>query len=380
MKMVPPEIHMENRSNKHKKKIKVRKWFFTHFKESIDWQAIADDYGDIIRFIKVQLEVGEKTKRIHWQGVIHFINPASLTKVRKIIEMGSGKNAGDLQPQRCDGALKYVHKDEGHIPKSRFEWGKPSVQGFRSDLESIKKRLNKLDPLHEIEDDYFGQFCRYNSYFEKYRARVLEQRAKEFRHVKVILICGPTNKNKTKRCLYDKNSQRKPDTYKINCAGGLKWFPNYGGEKTILLDEFNNNVLLCKTLDILDGHECRVEYKGGHTFLIPKLVYITTNLRPEMIYPNASREHKDAFWRRINQTINLFPKTTAEQVTQSDYSNTGDYSHLEGSKNSTKHVQRKPIDFNVYNPSKISCFNLESLCKKKLIISLSRGEREEINT
>lgn len=286
--------------------IKIRKWFFTIWKMDINWDELYEDYNDIIRYIVVQKEKGNKTGRLHWQGAIHFYNPKRLSFVRRFLMLGTGDNSGDLQPQR--GTNKQV-KDYCHKIKTsegfQFEFGKPSQQGFRTDLEDIKSRIEKGEKDYHIAQDHFGTYSRAFKWAEKYRSLHLEHLSQKYRNIKVKFTSGPTGIGKTKEAYKNHDNE---DIFKINCSDGLKWFDGYRGQKVLILDEFKNQVPLTRLLDLLDGYQCRLEYKGGMTYALWDTVYITTNLQKTEIYPGQKQDLLDPLWRRVTEFVNLYPK------------------------------------------------------------------------
>lgn len=305
-----------------KKVAKLRKWFFTLWNIEFNFSELWEDYNDIVRFIKGQKERCPSTGKLHWQGVIHMYDPCRLTKMRKLLEMGKGEKSGDLKPQYSNKALEYVHKEHTSVG-GRFCYGEPSKQGIRTDLRHIQKLIREGSSDWELMNEFPGQYQRYHKYFEKYRGLFLEKKSTEYIKQKVILISGQTDLGKTRSVLYDENNKRRKNVYKISAYNGLKWWNGYNGQDTILIDEFNNQVPCCKMLDILEGHQRRVEYKGGHTYLCCSNIYITTNLKKHQIYPGCGAEHRKAFFKRIDE----FRTLGVEKRNEVWIGNTGGYIH-----------------------------------------------------
>lgn len=308
-------IKKDNQTLKTKKKGKkktfggqCRKWFFTIWKMDIDWKELFNDYNDIIRFIAGQKEECPTSKKLHWQGCIHFVNPKRMTAVRRILELGKGENSGSLEPQKGTDAqcLEYVHKIETSKGE-KFIFGEPSKQGKRTDIEDIKRRIKAGEKELSLYEDYFETMTRYRG-FRKYRELVLENKSRKYRPLDVEILSGPTSIGKTRKYLYTKDpSIKDDDTYIINCSDGLKWFDGYQGEKTLILDEFNNQCPLCKLLYLTRGHQTRLEVKGGFTYALWEKVIITTNLKKDEFYPHAKQEHKNALDARVNKFVNMWP-------------------------------------------------------------------------
>lgn len=285
---------------------KRRKWFFTIWKMNINWGEIFAEYSDIVRFIIGQKEKAPTSGRLHWQGCIHMYNPCTMTKIRKMLGLGCGENSGDLRPQLGNNAQvrAYVHKLKT-CQGERFEFGSPSQQGIRSDLEDIKRRIEKGESHYSISQDHFMSYARYSRWAKEYQGLHLKKLSKRYRQIDVEILSGPTDVGKTRKA-YDKHDIN--DIYKINCGDGLKWFDGYEGQKILILDEFKNQAQLTRILDFLDGHQCRLEVKGGTTYANWEKIYITTNLKREEIYPNIKSHLVAPFWRRVDKFIDLYPK------------------------------------------------------------------------
>ena len=292
---------MENKNRK------LRKWFFTIWKMDIDFDTLYNENRDIIRFIAGQKEKGKETGRLHWQGCIHMYNACRITKLRKLFDLGKGENSGNFQPQLGTNkqVLDYVHKidtSEGE----KFEYGKPSQRGFRSDNEDIKKRIEQGESDYDIMQDHFGSYMRYHKGYKYYRQMHLMNKSKGWRNIDIELIMGPSGAGKTRKA-YDNHDIN--DIYKINCNNGCRWFDGYEGQSVLILDEFKNNVKFTYLLDLLDGHQCRLETKGGFSYACWTKVYITTNYEEiEQLYPKVEGELRKPLFRRINKIHNLYEK------------------------------------------------------------------------
>ncbi len=110
----------------------------------------------------------------------------------------------------------------------------------------------------------------------------------------VEIHTGPTGTGKTRAC-YDS------DAFMIH-GDSLDWWDGYCGEKTLVIDEYSNQISLTKLLGILDGYQLRLPIKGGFTYARWTTVKITTNLGE--LHEKAKWEHRCALERRVTNTIN----------------------------------------------------------------------------
>lgn len=302
---------------KKKKSTRGKRWFGTSWStEDRLWakNIWLGEHQKSIRFFSGQLEECPKTSRKHWQFIIHFYDRMGLRSVRKIIRMGKGKEAGDLQPQYSEGACQYVLKQETSAGE-RFTYGEKSIQGFRSDLEDIRVRIvtQVQDRGHgestlAIANDHFGTYLRYNQGMRQYQKLVMEEASQEYRKVEVEIISGPTRSGKTRKYLYDENNKRRRNVFIINAGNGCSWWDGYNGQDTILIDEFKNQIQLTVLLGLLDGHQMRMAVKGSHVYCLATKIIITTNLRKEEIYPGQTKELLEPLWARVTKFTSLYPE------------------------------------------------------------------------
>ena len=187
----------------------------------------------------------------------------------------------------CTKDGKYNKLGDGYI-----------VQGQRTDLEQIKKKIDDGCKMIEVANDHFGDFIRYHSGLFKYKQLIEKEKRKEFRQVNVEVIWGKTGTGKTKKAV-----EKDPNYYKIE-GKNLNWWDGYEGEKTLIIDEYDNDVNITQMLNILDGYQLRLAIKGGFTYANWTKVIITSNINPINWHQNAKDEHKKALMRRITKINN----------------------------------------------------------------------------
>ncbi len=265
-----------------------KNWCFTDF-ELLDWAKI---YGasDNIDYICWGKEVCPNTKKNHCQGWIQFSKRLRLSGAKKVC--GSKK----LHIEACRGSEgendKYCQKDNAYKTLGKF-----TVQGERTDLNVLKKMIDEGKNMEDIANKDFRAFISYNRGFQTYKKIVDKRLRKDFRKVKVIHLHGKTGTGKTRRAMeYSK------DTYKIQ-GNQMKWWDGYEGEKTLVIDEYNNDVGITELLGILDGYQLRLPIKGSFTYANWDTVIITSNYR--RLNLSAKKLHRMALKRRITETIKV---------------------------------------------------------------------------
>lgn len=269
---------------------RLSRWCFTDF-DRVKWGEIWKRNKDKIRYIGIGVETCPKTKKTHIQGWIQLINKISLSGLKTL--MGSKK----IHLEPCRGSVeaneKYCRKD------GKFEcFGKFVTQGERVDLNALKDIIDNGGDMMDIANADFGTYLRYSRGFEKYKQMVDQKKRRSFRKVKVCVLSGPTGCGKTRRAV-----EACPDYFKIS-GGEMQWFDGYNGEKTLVIDEYDNQVNCTRLLSLLDGYQYRLPIKGGFTYANWDRVIITTNNKE--LHTGAKQEHQSALKRRINKFISFF--------------------------------------------------------------------------
>lgn len=265
-----------------------RNFCFTDFKQR-NWATTYLNNKDIIRYLCIGSEICPKTKKKHLQGWIQFFNPKRFGGVKKILG-----NETHFEP--CKGSEfdndKYCKKDNDFM-----SWGKFITQGQRTDLEAIKKNIDDGMNRLDVMNSHFETYCRYRNGINDYIKETENKNRSDFRHVDVEYVYGETGTGKTRYGMA--HSQ-----FKIT-GDNLQWFDGYNGEKSILIDEYDNNVPITKLLNFLDGYKLRLAVKGGFTYANWDKVIITSNLKPEELHPNAKNKHREALFRRIKKITQM---------------------------------------------------------------------------
>ncbi len=277
---------------KKKEPLQSRNWCTSDW-NLLDWTKIYNDNQGVIRGIGYGDEIGPKSGKRHFQVHIQFFNKKRMGGVKRII--GTKK----INLIVCSGSVAqnkvYCSKDKKYKVLGLF-----ICQGHRTDLEDIKKTLDDGGTMKKIADDHFGSYIRYHRGLQSYKKMVEQERTKKFRKLDVELVCGPTGTNKTRNAV-----ENNPNAFKIT-GKNLKWFDGYNQEKTLIIDEYNNDIGITELLNLLDGYQLRLEIKGSFTYANWNKVIITSNLKPVEIHAQAKPEHKKALGRRITTISDLY--------------------------------------------------------------------------
>lgn len=141
----------------------------------------------------------------------------------------------------------------------------------------------------------FDRFCRCQAGIRQVRASI---RPKRIMPMLIYFHYGPNGIGKTASIKQQFGEQNiyepvlNSDKNSMNYAG-------YEGQPVLLLDEFYGKVPLFLALQILDPFMCRqVNAKYGQVWLMPKVVALTSNKKPQDWYNFENRREQEAALRR----------------------------------------------------------------------------------
>lgn len=286
------------------KKLKPRHWAVTWWKKP-DFEKINKDK---VRYAIAGEEICPNTGKVHWQGYVELYNPQLISGIKNIFN-DKTMHCGVRFKSR-DNARNYCMKDNKYEEYGYWISG----QGFRSDLFDACEVLKNGGKLSDVIEDNPKIFCQYRNGIKDIAAHYSKKRAPLERDVEVILLTGPSGCGKTTRAMRSEENIYKTESYKLALNNGCGWWQDYDEEKTILIDEFNHDVKITNFITFIDKWRLQLAIKGSHTYAFWNKVYVTTNLRPEQIYPNALPEHRRALFRRM-KIISYWDNPEGEIVT-----------------------------------------------------------------
>jgi len=246
---------------------RARGFCFTDFKlerafyDTFDWTYLL--CGD---------EVCPTTGRRHWQGYMHLPNGKTESAARKMMGGRHVEACFGTMEQNIDYCLK------GGKNEIAIEEGIRPAQGHRSDLESIREMLEKNTEEVEIADMFFGKWCQYRRSFEAYR--LLKEPKRDW-VTEIHYLWGESGSGKTYEAI-------KAGATVISYTG--VFVLGYNGEDVVCFDDVDQGTFSSVTsredlLKMTDRYAIKVNVKGGERNWKPRVIYFTSNTKPEDCYP-----------------------------------------------------------------------------------------------
>ena len=204
-------------------------------------------------------------------------------------------------------AIEYCKKD-----KQWFEYGEPSEQGHRTDLDELYDDARRGLTLSDIVAVHPSTYIRYHKGVEKLIDIVQRQvdRDRERTDVECVVYIGKSGTGKSHRCFYDPDYRESGSKFPSQAPGKV-FFDGYDGQRVIWFDEFGGTTMpFSLFLRLVDKWDNRVETKGGSVLInnLRKVLISTTT------YPNnwgrqcpKYLEDPRQLWRRLTR-VYYIPK------------------------------------------------------------------------
>jgi len=271
---------------------KSRNYCFTSYEHDggLIWERAGERWAAPtgISYIIWGNEVCPTTGRAHKQGYLELTGPLGLSGVKRLL----ATNSIHLETRKGTAAqaIEYCKKDGDWE-----EHGEAKAQGKRSDLEAIKKHIDKGMSSLEIAEAHWPKWVIYRRSFDEYRTlKGLDEVRDKSNAPKVIYIHGPSGCGKTRFAI-------EAGATCVDFNG--KFMLNYNGEKTVLFDDVDRDMFPNRSvmLRLLDRYPMKVEIKGGSVQWLATTIYMTSNYS----LTDLMWDKDDAIRRRITRVIHM---------------------------------------------------------------------------
>lgn len=260
-----------------------------------------------------QVERCPDSGRLHLQGYLAFQTVKSFKQVKMLLGNTAHVEAANGTAKEC---WVYCTKTDSYVEGPWSVGQLPAGQGKRSDWKSLKEDLERL--VSEGQDDaniimqVFEEYPHLIATREPGVRKILSLVRKKLKKCSrtppsVRVLWGPTGSGKT-RSVVDGAEALGEELYMVPppTQNGTPWFDGYQGQKWVLFDELPwEGVPIGTWLRWLDRYPIQVQVKGGFVPWTPEVIYLTSNLSPDNWFTVDTREHVDAFNRRVESVENV---------------------------------------------------------------------------
>ena len=255
-----------------------------------------DEYQKLIsrdefKYLVVGKEVGESGTP-HLQGYAVLFKRSRANKVQEIL---GGRAFMEKRKGTHDQAVAYCKKDGDFVEKGEFNPGK------RTDL-SVAVETLKEHGIKAVAENHPEQFVKYSRGFRDLALALGE--SYDHTQTRGIWIHGPPGSGKSHAA--------RGFSSDLYLKAQNKWFDGYNGERVILLDDLDTNVLGHYLKIWADKYSCTGETKGGTVHLRHTLFIITSNYCPDHFWPDDSM-----MVQAIERRFRLIEKNSRDDIIDS---------------------------------------------------------------
>nr|WBH19262.1 replication-associated protein [Human-associated circovirus 2] len=274
----------------------VARWCFTiNNWTQEEWESLLRCGKEKAKYLCIGKEVGSGGTR-HLQGYVNFKNKRRLRQVKAL----PGFMRAHLEAAKGTEkqASEYCKKDGDYL-----EIGESGCSGRRVDLETAAKILTESGGnLKCVAEACPSVFIKYGRGLRDFVGVMGLKVPRNFKST-VIVICGDPGCGKTKYVMEDCEAKGLSMYWKPR---GI-WWDGYAGEDVVVYDDFYGWCPYDEMLRVMDRYPLKVPVKGGYVEFVSKIVYITSNVKPEEWYTSENIKGKiQSLFRRINVYLEGF--------------------------------------------------------------------------
>ncbi|AIF76271.1 Rep [Bat circovirus] len=262
---------------------RYRRWLFTLNNPTCEGDKLFESNKTNIRAATWQLEKGETTGTLHFQGYIQFNKAMRMASVKEILPTAHWTAANGTQEQNIAYCNKEDTREQG--PWTIGDWA--DKEATNTPLQAVKQAIDQGATELEIAENYFSEYVRYGRGLMQYKLLKTEQRNWQ---TELLVICGPpgTGKSRVAR-------EMAPDAY-YHSTG--QWWDGYCAQRVVIMDDFYGTIPFSQLLRLADRYPTNVERKGGVVPFLSRSIIITSNKKPSEWY-NLLQYNLHALYRRI---------------------------------------------------------------------------------
>lgn len=248
---------------------KARYWILTIHTGTNSWKPFTELPKDV-QWCRGQKEIGSNTNAEHWQIFVAFSKAVRLSKIKSIF------GACHAEPTRSEAAESYVWKDETRIEGSQFEIGQKAIQRNKKEDWNRLRQQAQSGNLEAIAEENPNLYI---THYRNLKLIAMDNMAKpnDLTSPSGIWIYGPPGVGKS----FFVRQQYGHDLY---LKAQNKWWDGYQGQKNVLLDDLDSNILGHYLKIWADQYAFMAECKGSSIQIRPNNFIITSNYKPEDLF------------------------------------------------------------------------------------------------
>jgi len=280
---------------------KARAYFGTvgkgHWKKTVE--QVEQEFVDIVKKVNafgvLQVEQGKSQGKsglagavpdhngVHLHFYIYLKNPRAQAGIYKLFKPIFRKKFWLVKAENNKGAIEYCSKDETRVRDTIWvnKEKMPMEHGVKRTLTDACEMVRNGGGIKRVAREMPEQFVRYHGGLTKLEHQLKGDNLPRKRDVKVFYVWGDSGCGKSH---FGEFYDTAEETYATGDMKEKIWFGQYGGQRTLVIEEFEGKCWPQEMKRLLDGWKMEVQTKGGFCWAEWTTVIVTSNFPPESQY------------------------------------------------------------------------------------------------
>jgi len=223
----------------------------------------------------------------HLQGYVTFKQQKRLSALKKLLPTAHWEPAKGTSQHNYD----YIANNPEKPNPDYIEYGDIPTQGKRTDLKAACDLIKEGQSMTTVADAHPETFVKFSRGLRELKLILDKPYTPE--SLRGIWYYGAPGTGKSRQA-----RQLHPSAF---LKSQNKWWDGYAGEKAIILDDLDTNVLGHYLKIWADRYACTGETKGGTVNLQHDVIIVTSNYSIEELWPD-DEQMQEAINRRFKKT------------------------------------------------------------------------------
>lgn len=266
-------------------------------------------------------EVSPTTRMPHLQGYLELKSLSTLEAMLKKPLFASEKALG--HSVWLGAARAYAPENIRYCSKFDQDpelWGvfTEGTPGKRNDWHEMRRLAETDAPVADFFEAAPHLAMPHHNKIAGWKGVYCEQKVRTWKTVPKIFL-GPPRVGKSTSMRAQAQALAEAEGWRVYTKSDSdKWWPGYDGQEIILIDEAHGGFWQWQALlRFFEEGQLTVQYKGGSTDFLGRVVFMTTNTHPAFWYKNKEWDDTNAFRARIEEFGELWvfrARTAAEKA------------------------------------------------------------------